>query len=337
MNEQSGASIVCWQCKALVGASERMCPNCNSLIHREQLEKLANAAAPLEQSDPAKAFQYWTMALNLLPPGSEQAQYVNGRLAELSARTGASASSNQPAQLAYGVSETSNDTWPMIILKTGGSAVLSAWFLSTIGGWWFAAGMILLILIHELGHSLANLYYGLRASPPIFLGPLGAIIYLRDPPPNAKVESVIGIAGPVLGTVAALGMFAYWKFSGNELAQILSWFGFWLNLFNLIPLPPLDGGRAVAAVSPRIWPVGIAGLIGYAIYRYTHHQLGDISIFLFVYILMSAWPRVAMTLKYLPQLKEYFTVPTSFRVGMALLHGGLALGLYLLMRYTDPA
>jgi Zn-dependent protease len=334
MTDSDNDILACWQCGKAVKASWRVCPHCHALIYRDALEKLAEQAAALESGDLPAAIETWKQALDLLPGDSQQASMVRSRIDELSRHL---ASGSMPAPPAGNVqaTEASHDNWQMVLLKTGGSALFSMWLLHSMSGdWWFAAGLISLILIHECGHWVANIYYGIRASPPIFLGPLGAVIMLRQPPPNAKIESIMGIAGPVFGTIGALGMFAYWKYSGNMLAHDLCYFGFWLNLFNLIPLPPLDGGRTVAAVSPRIWPLGIAGMIGLGVYRFYNGRLSDFTLFMLVYILMSAWPRVVMTLKFLPQLREYYNVPMSFRVAIGLLHAGLAIGLYVMMKIT---
>jgi len=334
MTEVENEIIACWQCGKAVKTSWRVCPHCHALIYREKLEQLATQATTLESSDLPQAISQWKEVVALLPDESQQAGMIRGRIDELSRHL---ASGSAPVSRSPGMkaTESTHDTWQMVLLKTGGSALFSVWLLHSMAGdWWFAVGLIGLILIHELGHWLVNIHYGIHASPPIFLGPLGAVIMLRQPPPNAKIESIMGIAGPVFGTVGALGMFAYWKYSGNPLAHDLAYFGFWLNLFNLIPLPPLDGGRTVAAISPRIWPLGIAGLVALAVYRYFQGGLADFTVVIFVYILMQAWPRVVMTLKYLPQMRQYYDVPLRFRIGMALLHGGLAVGLYAMMYIT---
>ena len=74
----------------------------------------------------------------------------------------------------------------------------------------------------------------------------------------------MGLAGPVLGTLGCLVPVALWLATGNELFQALAFTGFFLNLFNLLPVLPLDGGRAMAALSPWMWLVGFVALVGAA-------------------------------------------------------------------------
>ena len=163
----------------------------------------------------------------------------------------------------------------------------------------FATGFVVLILVHELGHVAAMRYYGLSASPPIFIPFLGALINLRQPPQNAKVEAVVGIGGPIAGTVAALARLRAVPQlpdgrTSPELTQLLAYVGFLLNLFNLLPVPPLDGGRITAAVSPKVWMLGLAGLIGMAIQQWV---AGNRLLFgMLLMVLLFAYPRVRATL-----------------------------------------
>src|SRR5205085_372286 len=103
---------------------------------------------------------------------------------------------------------------------------------------------VVLILVHELGHVAAMRHYGLSASPPIFIPFMGALINLRQPPQDAKVEAVVGIGGPIAGTVGALACYALYlglpDGSARMLTHQLAFVGFALNLFNLLPVPPLD-------------------------------------------------------------------------------------------------
>ena len=195
-----------------------------------------------------------------------------------------------------------NDPLGVALFKTIGSMLISivvyaVMFHSPARGQWFgvlfAVGFVLLILVHELGHSIALRYFGLSASPPIFIPFLGAFIAFRQFPRNALEESIVGIAGPVLGTLGAAVTYAIYLQTNNVLLLRLAEFGFFLNLINLLPVPPLDGGRVAAAVSPMIWMLGLLALVAWIIYMYIVER--QISFFM-ILLLIIAWPRVKAAL-----------------------------------------
>jgi hypothetical protein len=144
---------------------------------------------------------------------------------------------------------------PQAVMITLASAAISVFVYARGEGWVFAAGSVLCILVHELGHTISCLLYGLPASSPIFIPYVGAVINLRAQPPNAKVESVIGIAGPIGGLVAAAACYAWYVATRSPLAAELVQFGAVINLFNLVPIHPLDGGRIARGIAPGFWAV----------------------------------------------------------------------------------
>jgi Zn-dependent protease len=154
-----------------------------------------------------------------------------------------------------------NTPLPKALAITLVSAVISAFIYANEEGWPFAAGSVLCILVHEMGHTIACLLYGLPASSPIFIPYVGAVISLRANPPNAKVESVIGIAGPWGGLLATAVCFVWFKLTHSRLAADLVQFGGLVNLFNLLPIHPLDGGRIARGVAPAFW-AGFAAIFG---------------------------------------------------------------------------
>ena len=132
-------------------------------------------------------------------------------------------------------------------------------------GWSIAVGFVICLLIHELGHVVAALYYRIPASAPIFIPGMGALIMTRKASQSAIDDAVMGIAGPLFGTLAAFGCWALYSITKNDLYLAIAMFGFFLNLFNMLPVFPLDGGRIAGAIHPWLWIVGIAGL-GYMFY-----------------------------------------------------------------------
>jgi Zn-dependent protease len=147
------------------------------------------------------------------------------------------------------------------LFTTSASMLVSVGAYSLIWGWKFAIGFVLLLLVHEMGHVLQARREGLDASAPLFIPFLGAAIALKELPKDAGVEARVGLAGPVLGTLGTCVAVAIWQITGNDLFQALAFFGFFLNLFNLAPVLPLDGGRAMAALTPWMWIVGYVLLV----------------------------------------------------------------------------
>ena len=147
------------------------------------------------------------------------------------------------------------------LLTSGGTMLLSVFAYAFVFGWWYAVGFVGLLLVHEMGHYLAAKKRGLNVGLPTFIPFVGAWIQLKEQPMDAETEAFVGIAGPMLGSAAAFVCYMLARDSGSQLLMALSYAGFVLNLFNLIPLSPLDGGRIVSVISPRIWLLGVPILV----------------------------------------------------------------------------
>ncbi len=136
---------------------------------------------------------------------------------------------------------------------------------SFLFGWSFAVGIVLLILVHEMGHVVELRRQGVPASAPLFIPFLGAFVSMKASPRSAFQEALSGLAGPLVGT-AASGVVAFWaNATGSRFLMALAFFGFFVNLFNLLPVLPLDGGRAVAALHPVLWLVGLVCLVAFEV------------------------------------------------------------------------
>lgn len=151
------------------------------------------------------------------------------------------------------------------LLVSAGTMLVSIAAYSFVFGWPFAVGFVVLLLVHELGHVIQLRREGLKASLPMFIPFLGAVISARSLGDNALAEARVGLAGPVLGSVGSAACIVIWHLTGNDIWRALAFTGFFLNLFNLLPVIPLDGGRAMAAMAPWMWFVGFAALIPLAI------------------------------------------------------------------------
>jgi Zn-dependent protease len=124
-------------------------------------------------------------------------------------------------------------------------------------GWPFAVGFVLLLFVHEMGHVIQLRREGVEASAPIFIPFLGAVIAAKSLGKDAVAEARVGLAGPILGTIGTLVPLAVWLATGSELWRALAYVGFFINLINLLPVLPLDGGRAMAVLGPKVWIAGI--------------------------------------------------------------------------------
>jgi Zn-dependent protease len=147
------------------------------------------------------------------------------------------------------------------LFSTSASMLVSVAAYQLIFGWAFAVGFVLLLLLHELGHVFQLRREGIEASAPMFIPFLGAVISAKSLGNDAAAEARVGLAGPILGSLATLIPLGVWLLTGEEFWRALAYVGFLINLFNLLPVLPLDGGRAMAAISPWVWIAGFAGLV----------------------------------------------------------------------------
>jgi Zn-dependent protease len=146
------------------------------------------------------------------------------------------------------------------LLTTAGTALVSVAAYSLFWGWTFALGFVVLLFVHEMGHVIQLRREGVKASAPMFVPFLGAVVMAKSLGENALAEARVGLAGPVLGTVGSAACLAIGEASNSDFFRALAYIGFFLNLFNLLPVVPLDGGRAMAAMAPWMWFVGLGAV-----------------------------------------------------------------------------
>jgi len=150
----------------------------------------------------------------------------------------------------------------LVKFKTLATMLLSIGAYAVEWGWLFAAGFVLLIFVHEMGHAVAMRHEGIPAGAPVFIPFVGAFIAMHDQPRNAAVEARVALAGPVAGSLAAWA--TLWAGVELELPLLraLGHTAVLINLFNLVPVSPLDGGRVVMAFTRAYWLIGYAVGIG---------------------------------------------------------------------------
>jgi len=130
-----------------------------------------------------------------------------------------------------------------------------------IWGWSFAAGFVALLFIHEMGHYIQLRREGVKPSGMLFIPFLGAAVGTRSLGGSALAEARVGLAGPILGTLATAALLPIAAATDDDFWRALAFTGFFLNLFNLAPVVPLDGGRAMAAMAPWMWFVGFGAIV----------------------------------------------------------------------------
>lgn len=213
------------------------------------------------------------------------------------------------------------------VLLTGGTMLLSVFAYGLIYGWPYAVGFVGLIFVHEMGHYLAARRRGLDVGAPTFIPFVGAWIELKDMPHDAETEAYVGFAGPLVGSLGALACYAAARVYDSNLLLALSYAGFFLNLFNLIPLSPFDGGRITAVISPRLWLLGVPILVALFFYRPSP---------LLILMAVLAAPQVIKAFKYDPQAPEnmvYYGVKAETRLTYAAYY--LALAGFLAIMASD--
>jgi Zn-dependent protease len=191
------------------------------------------------------------------------------------------------------------------LFTTGGTMLISIVAYAFIFGWWYAVGFVLLLFVHEMGHYIAARQRGLNVGAPTFIPFIGAWVQLKDMPHDAETEAYVGLGGPFLGTVGALLCYFIARAYESNTLLAVAYSGLFLNLFNLIPLSPFDGGRITAVLSPRVWLLGVPVLGALFFYRPSP---------MLILIAILAAPQVWKAIKYRSDSEEgqtYYAVPTA--------------------------
>jgi Zn-dependent protease len=203
------------------------------------------------------------------------------------------------------------------LATTGGTMLLSLAVYATIWGWPYAAGFIALLFAHEMGHYVAARQCGLNVSAPAFIPFVGAWINLKEQPRDVRTEAYVAMAGPLVGTVSAVAIYLWGRWTGSTLLLAIAYAGLFLNLFNLLPVSPLDGGRITAIISPRVWLIGAPVMLAVLLYRPSP---------VLAIIAIIAFPQLIKAWKYDPKAPEnlaYYGVPLQTKLE----YGGLYLAL----------
>jgi Zn-dependent protease len=239
------------------------CPHCGRLVHAARLKELAaQAEAYVAARDPGAALGAWREALGLLPPESRQHAVLMARIRELSPE----AERTRPAGPRGGGTVAGIGALLLGGL-TKASTLLS--MLVMAGVYWtqfglrFAAGLVGSLYVHEMGHVFELRRYGIPATAPMFVPGFGAFVRLRQYPATAREDARVGLAGPIWGAATAVAFQLVGWATGWPSCFAIARVGAWINLFNLIPIGVLDGGRGIRSLS-RVERLACAGVSGLA-------------------------------------------------------------------------
>jgi Zn-dependent protease len=268
------AASVCPQCGTHVAPALLACPACQRLVHADELKRLAaDAEQAASAGDRSAALAAWREALDLLPSDSSQHQMVAARIEDLSrALDRGPAPSAAHSRSRWGKGAAGLGALGALLAKfkfalvfvltkakllllgltkasTLFTMLLSAGVYWAAWGWKFALGVVLSIYVHEMGHVQALQRYGIKATAPMFIPGVGAVVRLKQYPGSPREDARVGLAGPLWGLGAAAAAYAAYLATGRGIWAAIAHFGAWVNLFNLVPVWQLDGARGFRALT----------------------------------------------------------------------------------------
>jgi Zn-dependent protease len=228
---------------------------------------------------------------------------------------------------AIGLLVLSKLKWALVFFKflkipTAISMVVSLFLYGAVYGWMFAVAIIYLIFVHEMGHVWAAKRIGIKTSPAIFIPFVGAVVGMKELPKNAEDEAFVGYMGPLFGLFSILPAIVLYFITQETFFGLVIALGAMINLFNLMPVSPLDGGRIISVVSTKLWIVGLM-MLGV----YTYMSGSFLLIFILILGVITWWNRVTeerrlgklqmqieMYEKYLGSYHEYFQTEEERRI-----------------------
>ena len=263
----STISSLCSNCGAALASDALNCAACGRLTYAQEFEVLAQHAKLAGQAgDWHGAKLAWEQALPLLPRDSNEYRTVKGRIESIDLQLcDKNVWAKRAAKLGpVGVILWKFKTIALLVLTKGKLVLLGLTKVNTLlsmmlffavywqmFGWKFALGFVLSIYVHEMGHVIALRRFGIAASSPMFIPFVGALVRMKQYPANVGQDARVGLAGPIWGlgatVVAWLGGIA----TGQPIWYAIAHTSAWLNLFNLIPIWQLDGGRGFRALTRK--------------------------------------------------------------------------------------
>ena len=272
----------CPTCRTEIAPTLLACPGCRTLVHRDQLEWLAARARMAEsRGDVHAQLEAWRAALPLLPDGSRQRAIIEERIAVLGRDADAMSEAAVTAPPAEAPRSLHLRLWggltavALLVLGKGKLLLAGLTKLPTllsmfasfalywsIFGWAWAAGVIVCIYVHEMGHVAVLARYGVRSTALMFVPGLGAYVTWKQRLGDRRQEAHVALGGPVWGTGAGLLAFALARMTEVPALGAIAATAGVLNLLNLLPIPPLDGSHAFRVLTrPQRFLLGFGLLL----------------------------------------------------------------------------
>jgi Zn-dependent protease len=250
----------CAECGQPIDPTALSCPSCHTLTRAAELESLsAKAQQAQSQGDLLGAKAFWEQAAALLPPETVQYSSIRARIAQIDATLADPA--HKPGAK-WGKGAAGIGTTLLLALSKAKFLLLGLTKISTLlsmlafvgvywalYGWRFAVGAVLLIYVHEMGHVMMLRSYGIPASAPMFIPGFGAFISMRGHAITRVQDSRVGLAGPIYGLGGAIFTLLVGHAIDSKVWMAIAHFTAVINLFNLIPIWQLDGGRGFASLT----------------------------------------------------------------------------------------
>lgn len=265
------SSQLCPQCGTEIPPRFLVCPGCQRLVYADRLNLLSKNAIQAEQERRlSDALASWREALELLPPRTKQFEALRAKITELGRQVDGLAPANSGSSvvqepksllgknsgkagivglLLVALSKIKVLLFGLAKLHTLLSMLLAFGIYWSLWGWKFALGFVLSIYIHEMGHVTTLQRYGIKATAPLFIPGVGAFIRLQQKLTNPREDARVGLAGPIWGFGAAVLAYGLFWLTGDNVFAAIAQIGAWINLFNLMPVWQLDGGRGFQSLA----------------------------------------------------------------------------------------
>ena len=247
---------------------------------QQEFETLVQHAKLAGQArDWVGARQLWVKALALVPPDSEEYRQTKARIENIDLQLSDKnvwakrLGKLGPIGTFFAVAISKGKLLLLGLTKLTTFTSMLAFFAVywSLYGWRFALGFVMSIYIHEMGHVMALRKYNIAASAPMFIPFLGAFVRMRQYPGNVGEDARVGLAGPIWGLGSAV---VAWLAAITT--QLPVWYAIahtaaWINLFNLLPIWQLDGGRGFRALTRK--QRAIVGAVAIIIWAFTHQTI----------------------------------------------------------------